>query len=400
MKQVEKPIVSTNPAVSVNVPLVIIVLSLCGLFVRCQVFLPIPLVPIISQAFDVSELSAAWVGSAYSFAYAIGFLVFGSLCDRYGRKKVLLTGLIVLIPLTLVTGASLSFPMLICLRTIQGFAGATFVPSAQAYISEVLPIPARPIGLACMTTGLLLSGIVAQLYSSTLALNYGWRWVFWGLAIAYLVFVLIIAIQIPQDIKQGSRIRLSSVYKSMIALLGRPSVLALYGAGFTLLFSFVAMYSGLGPYLADNYGVDQDGLFLIRLAGAPGILLSPLSGKLIQKWGSKKIAIAALLLAALGLLLEPMTSTLRLLVLATVIFVTGIAFAAPALLSLLANHASDAKGAAFAFYACVLFTGASFAPLVVQLTRSIGFPGLCIGLTSILFAGAASVKFGVRSLGN
>ncbi|MGL4881288.1 MAG: hypothetical protein ACRC8K_09505 [Waterburya sp.] len=102
----------------------------------------------------------------------------------------------------------------------------------------------------------------------------------------------------------------------------------------------------------------------------------------------------------MGLLLEPMTSTLRLLVLATVIFVTGIAFAAPALLSLLANHASDAKGAAFAFYACVLFTGASFAPLVVQLTRSIGFPGLCIGLTSILLAGTASVKFGVRSLEN
>ncbi len=123
MKQVEKPIVSTNPTPTVNVPLVIIVLSLCGLFVRCQVFLPIPLVPIVSQAFDVSELSAAWVGSAYSFAYAVGFLVFGSLCDRYGRKKVLITGLLALIPLTLVTGASLSFPMLICLRTIQGFAG-------------------------------------------------------------------------------------------------------------------------------------------------------------------------------------------------------------------------------------------------------------------------------------
>ncbi|NJM90602.1 MAG: MFS transporter [Hydrococcus sp. RU_2_2] len=379
-------------------------LSLCGLLVNCQVFLAISLIWAIAQAFGVSQLTAAWLGSAYSFAYALGFLVCGAISDRYGRKQVMIIGLLTFTPITLSVGFSPSFQMLILLRAIQGFVGATFVPTAIAYISEVLPVPMRPVGLACMTTGLLLAGIVAQVYASTIALNYGWRWVFWGLAIAYTVFVFILATQISQDARQRSNVSLLSVYRSIAALLGRPAIVAVYTAGFTLLFSFVAMYSGLGSYAAEQYGVDQNGLFLIRLAGAPGILLSPLSGKFVQKWGSKKVAIGALIVAAIGLVLEPIASSLPLLVMATVLFVTGIAFAAPALLSLLAALAADAKAAAFAFYTFVLFTGASFAPLVVQLTRSIGFPGLCIGLISILLAGAASVKFGVinsqASLGN
>jgi MFS transporter, YNFM family, putative membrane transport protein len=104
-------------------------------------------------------------------------------------------------------------------------------------------------------------------------------------------------------------------------------------------------------------------------------------------------SMAALLIK---LFLEPLTSQLPLLVLATVVFVTGIAIAVPALLSLVATLDSDTKGAAIAFYTFVLFTGASFVPLVVELTRSIVFTGLCIGLISILLAGAASVKFSVK----
>lgn len=395
MKQFQKT--APNPTSTVNVPLVVTILSLGGLLERFQIFLAIPLVPVISQAFNVSELSAAWVGSAYGFTYATGYLIFAPLSDRYGRKKVVVSGLVALIPLTLAIGFSPSFEILLLFRAIQGFAGSTFVPTVLAYISEVLSPPFRPIGLACMTTGLLLSGIVAQLYSSAIALNYGWRWVFWGLAIAYTALTFVIAIQIPENVRQKSNISILGIYQNMAALLKRRSLVVVYLAGFAMFFSFVAMYSGLGSYLSNNYGVDQQGLFLIRAAGAPGILISPISGKLAQRWGSKQVAIVGLILAILGLLLEITTSPLPLLVLATVIFVTGVAITAPALLSLVSTFATDAKGSGQAIHSFVLFTGASFAPLVVESTRSIGFTGLCIGLISILVVGAVSVKFGVKS---
>jgi MFS transporter, YNFM family, putative membrane transport protein len=395
MKEIQQSL-TPIPIPKSNVSLIIAVLSLCGFLIRFQVFMAIPLVPVVSQAFNVSSLSAAWVGSAYSFTYAIGFLLFAPLSDRYGRRKIVISGLLALILLTFATGTSPSFGILMLFRFLQGFAGATFVPTALAYISEILSPSVRPIGLACMTTGLLLSGIVAQLYSSTIALNYGWRWVFWILSIIYTLFALIIATQIPPAQEQKSKSNILDIYKTMAGLLKRGSLVVVYLAGFTMFFSFVAMYSGLGPYLTANYGLDQNGLFLVRLAGAPGILLSPISGKLAQQWGSKKVAIGGLTLAILGLVLEPITSSLSLLVIATVLFVTGVAITAPSLISLVSTIAEDAKGSGQAIHSFVLFTGASFAPLIVQLTRSVGFAGLCIGLISILSVGLLSLTLGCK----
>jgi MFS transporter, YNFM family, putative membrane transport protein len=393
MKQIQQPS-ATVPQGMANVPLVVIALSLCGFFVRFQVFMSIPLFPVVSQVFNVSGLSAAWVGSAYSFAYATGFLLFAPLSDRFGRKKVITSGLLTLIPLTVAAGASPSFESLIMFRVLQGFAGATFVPTALAYVSDILSPAIRPMGLACMTTGLLLSGVVAQLYSSTVASTYGWRWVFWILAIAYIIFAGIIVTQIPQGQQRKSKTSILKIYRNMASLLKRRSLLVVYLAGFMMFFSFVAMYSGLGPYLTTSYGLDANGLFLVRLAGAPGILLSPISGKFAQRWGSKKVALGGLMLAIFGLFLELVTRPLPLLVIATVVFVTGIAMTAPSLIALVSTIAEEAKGSGQAIHSFVLFTGASFAPLIVQLTRSVGFAGLCIGLISILSIGLVSLALG------
>ena len=133
-----------------------------------------------------------------------------------------------------------------------------------------------------------------------------------------------------------------------------------------MFFSFVAMYSGLGPYLTTSYGLNANELFLVRLAGAPGILLSPISGKFAQRWGSKRVALGGLTLAIFGLFLELVTRPLPLLVIATVVFVTGIAMTSPSLIALVSTIADDVKGSGQAIHSFVLFTGASFAPLIVQ----------------------------------
>lgn len=92
------------------------------------------------------------------------------------------------------------------------------------------------------------------------------------------------ATQLPKGTGYRLNTTIVNVYKNMAALLIRSSLLSAYAAAFMVLLSFVAMYSGLGGYLENKYDIDQNGLFLIRLAGIPGMLLSPLFGKFIQKW--------------------------------------------------------------------------------------------------------------------
>ena len=392
------PETQSNLSPTVNVPIVVTVLSLCGLLVVSQLYLSIPLVPLIVQNFEVSPSAASWLGSTFGFAYAFGFLVFGPLSDRYGCKRILVPGLGALASITFAVGTSTSFPVLLQLRVVQGFIAATFAPTALAYISENLPGATRPIGIACMSTGFLSAGIVGQVYASAVGTIYGWRWVFWLLALAYAVAVFFIATQLPNGAGQKLNASILSVYENMAALLSRPSLLAAYAAAFMLLLSFVAMYSGLGAYVENRYGIDQNSLFLIRLAGIPGMLLSPLIGNFIQKWGSKTVVIGGLLLAAFGLTLEAFTSQLPILVLASGVFVAGISATIPALITLVGSLAAEARGAAVALYTFVLFVGASFGSLVDTLLRPAGFVTMCVILMGSLLSTAAIVQVGVRDL--
>lgn len=383
---------------SVSVPVAVVVLSLCGLLVVSQIYLAIPLIPLISQLFGVSQAAASWLGSTFGFAYALGFLIFGPLSDRYSCKIVLVPGLAVLALTTLAVGASSSFETLIQLRGVQGFVAAAYAPAALAYISEVLPSPARAVSIACVSTGFLLAGILGQVHSSIVSWAYGWRWVFWFLAITYAVAAFTVATQLPDNVKQKPSANILSIYRNMVALLRFHSLLAAYAAALMVLLSFVAMYSGLGPYLDSVYGINQNNLLFIRMAGIPGMLLSPLSGSFIQRWGSKKVVVSGLVLAALSIGLEAVSSQLPVLVFASGIFVAGISATVPALIVLVSSIGVEARGAAVALYTFVLFVGASLGSLVNTLLCPIGFTGLCISLAFSLLTAAAIVQVGVRKL--
>ena len=366
------------------------ILALTGLVVVSELYVSIPLVPTMQQLFGVSQAQASWLGTAFGLAFAGGFLVFGPLSDRYGRKTILIPGLFALALSTLAVGFSPSYKVLIGLRVVQGIAAATFGPTAIAYLGEVLPASIRTTGIAVVTTGFLVAGIVGQVYADAVARAAGWEWVFWGLAAVYGVFVVFLYTLPQSDGAAGeSAPSLLAVYARMGRLLGNRVLLAAYGVAFTLLFTFVGMYSGLAPYLQTTFGISPEQLLLVRVAGIPGMILSPLAGRLVARYGSGRVVIGGLVLAAGGLGLEAIAGSLAVLVIGSVVFVTGIAAAVPSLIEFIGEKASSARGAAVSLYTCILFIGASLGPLVTTGLQSVGFVGLCgvLALILLLVAG-------------
>lgn len=69
-----------------NYSLMTAILFWCGLVVVSSLYLTIPMISIYAETFNVSVSQAAWTGSVFSLFYSIGFLFFGPLSDRYGRK--------------------------------------------------------------------------------------------------------------------------------------------------------------------------------------------------------------------------------------------------------------------------------------------------------------------------
>src|SRR5512132_2017833 len=121
-------------------PLAVLVAS--ALLVLSQLYLAIPLAPVISRVLRADgSAAAAAMGTTYALAYGLGFLIFGPLSDRYGRKPILVPGMAALAIVTAGLAAAPSLPVLALLRTVQGLVAASLSAAALAYIGESVSTP-------------------------------------------------------------------------------------------------------------------------------------------------------------------------------------------------------------------------------------------------------------------
>ena len=353
--------------VAFNFSLITLLLSFCGLIVVSNIYTMIPINKEISEAFQVPEIKAAWASSVFSICYAVGFLVFGPLSERYGRKQVIVVGLAALAVCTFITGFVHTIGLLLVLRAMQGFIAATFAPVALAYVFETYPPEKRATTIALISTGFLMAGIIGQVASSWITRSFGWSYVFLIFSITYLLAFLLVWRLLPLTHGKNPNTSLLTIWKQTFGLLRKPNLVKCYMITFTLLLSFVSMYASLGHYLVSEFGLRAEQLLGIRSVGILGMILSPLAGKLITRFGLKRVLVGGLISAFGGLLLEWGMSTLVLVTVASVIFVAGISIVVPTLINIVGILGSQASGGAVALYAFILFVGASAGPVIGQL---------------------------------
>jgi MFS family permease len=375
----------------------LIVLISCALLVLMQFYVAIPLVAVLGEAFGRGRpASAAALGTTYGLAYALGFLIFGPLSDRYGRKPILVPGMAVLAIATAGLAVAPSLPIVAVLRFVQGLVAASFAAAALAYIGEALPRRWRSTGIGAISTAFLSAGILGQVYAQAVALQLGWRWVF-GLAVpAFAIIAIAIAVVLLEPVRHGQLVSLGRRYRELGGLAVRRDLALPNAASFWVLLSFVAMYAALAPILKGQFGLDDTGVLLVRLAGLPAILLAPLAGWLVGRLGAPRVAVVGYLVAAVGLAAEAISArVVWALVIASVVFVLGVATIVPGVIALIGGRGGSSRAGALAINGLVVFAGASLGPLVAQLP--IGFTRLMLALAAMLVVGAVLVAISSRS---
>lgn len=126
--------------------------------------------PSIGKAFDASQTGLDLVAVAYSLGLAASVLYLGALGDRYGRKLMLVLGMILSIPACLLAAFAGSIGMLIAGRLLGGFSAGMAFPTTLALITALWSGPARTrsialwsgLGGAISSLGPLISGALLE----------------------------------------------------------------------------------------------------------------------------------------------------------------------------------------------------------------------------------------------
>lgn len=361
------------------------VLVVAALLVLTQLYAAIPLLGPVGAAMGGDATFA--LSTSFSAPYALGFLVWGPVSDRYGRKRVMVVSIGVLAAATLACAAVSSLTMLSVLRALQGAAASGFAPVALAYLTEAVAPRRRARAIGAMSTAFLVAGIVGQVLASAIALRASWPW-FFIMCGVILALICALIITVVADVPGRSpSMSLLRQFENLAALLIRPAIALLDIAHVMLLLSFVALYTGMGRHLEDLH-VATSSIIVIRLAALPAMLLSMGAGALSKRIGMIRVAQGGFGLAAIGMLGEMILSrTIIGVVGASVVYVAGVALAIPSMISLYGDTAAPYRGSGMAINGFVLFVGASIGAII---GGTIGAFGALTPTLAALLAGASA----------
>ena len=134
--------------------------------------------PAIRDDLATDYNSVIWVTSAYLLAYAVPLLITGRLGDRFGPKRVYLTGLAVFTASSLWCGLTDSVESLIIARVVQGLGASMMTPQTMAVITRTFPAHSRGRAMALWGATAGVATLVGPVLGGVLVDNAGWEWIF------------------------------------------------------------------------------------------------------------------------------------------------------------------------------------------------------------------------------
>ena len=135
-------------------------------------------IPAIVDDLGITSTEVQWVQEAYTLVFAALLLVFGSLADRFGRRRVMIIGVLVFAASSVLAAFAPDGGMLIVARLAQGVGGSMILPTTLSVINATFR--GRERGIAFAVWGSTIGGMAAvgPLLGGWLTTAFSWRWAF------------------------------------------------------------------------------------------------------------------------------------------------------------------------------------------------------------------------------
>ncbi|TLX93655.1 MAG: MFS transporter, partial [Thaumarchaeota archaeon] len=160
----------------------------------------LPAIPEIMHDFNVPYSTSAWIFSAYLIVAAVMTPIAGKLSDIYGKKKVLLTLLVIYIAGIIAGGFANSISFLLVSRVIQG-VGLAAVPAAFSLLRDSFPPQKLAIAIGVFGSAYSGGSVVGLLVGASIIQNFGWHATFFSIA----PVAVIVATMIAKFVRDNSK---------------------------------------------------------------------------------------------------------------------------------------------------------------------------------------------------
>jgi len=277
---------------------------LAGMCTFLNVYPTQPLLPYFRQLFLASESQVSLTVSATILAVAVTAPFIGVIAERKGRKKVIVPSLLLLTLPTALCATSHSLRALIFWRFMQGIFVPGVIAVMLAYINEEWE--GRGVGraMAAYVSGTVMGGFLGRFLSGLITTHWNWRAAFVSLAALNLVVALVVRAWLPAATRFVKAEHITHALADARRHMRNPRLLANFGAGAAVLFALVGCFTYANFYLAASpFGLNAAQLGSIFFVYLVGVVVTPMSGKFLDRYGFRRMAILYCTMMTVGLLL-------------------------------------------------------------------------------------------------
>ncbi|MBF6193258.1 MFS transporter [Nocardia implantans] len=367
---------------------------LAALLATGQMYVPIPLFTAMQADWHVGPGVMTWIISAFAFGYAGGFVLFGPLSDRYGHRRVLVTGMLVAAVVTLLTGLAVSAPLAVGLRVAQGLVVGSIPPAIMAYVATRVAPAHRSVATMSVATSFLAATVIAQIVSQWMIGAFPWRTVFVASAIGFAVLAVVVRTALLADAPTDLDKPLRHSYAAIPAVLRIRALVPMLIAGAMSMAVMVGVYTGL-----ELTGVVRGSgeLLALRAGALPVMVALPLLAVPLARLSKHGQIVLGALVAAAAMVIATFEGTHpAVLAVLLAVLVGGLGVIAPAVLQSAGELGGESRAAAMSVAMFSFYVGATIGPLVAATAAPHGFAALAWTLALLLVAALGMTLVGLR----
>jgi MFS transporter, DHA2 family, multidrug resistance protein len=176
--------------------------------------------PYIAGSVSATNDEATWVLTSYLVANAIILPTSSWFSQRFGRKRFLLTCIVIFTVSSFACGAADSLVVILIARAIQGAGGGALQPLSQAILLESFPPHKRGQAMAVFGLGVVVAPVLGPTVGGWLTETYSWRWAFYiNIPVGILAMLMIIRyVHDPDYIRDAKPGRFDGIGFGLLAI--------------------------------------------------------------------------------------------------------------------------------------------------------------------------------------
>jgi MFS transporter, YNFM family, putative membrane transport protein len=260
----------------------LLIAQYCAILVFSALYAPQPLLPVLAEAFAVTESRAALLITVALLPLAVAPIAYGFLLQRLSARRLLIGATWLLAASHLAVASVQNFELLLVLRLAQGL----IVPALLTSLMTFLGASAAPAQIARVMSlyiaASVLGGFLGRMVSGLISTHFGWRWSFLFLAGATALCALLLL-----WLRSDPRVSFQRPRFSMIReVLRERTFLRLYLVVFLAFGAFASVLNFLPFRLVElGTGLNETGIALMYSGYLMGVVTSLVSLRLAARIG-------------------------------------------------------------------------------------------------------------------